>query len=74
MSKDYQIKDYRKLVKLSSFAKIYMGERGDKKEGVSREYIFQLRDKGVLNPIIIDGVHFIDLSALPDEIKKNLKK
>lgn len=67
MSKGFNIPDYRKLKKISSFAKMY-------KEGVSTEYIYKLRDTNKIEVIEIDGVQFVDLTTLPEEIKKNLKK
>lgn len=67
MSKDYSISDYRKLKKISSFAKLY-------KSGVSTSAIYKMKNEGKLDILEIDGVQFIDITTLPEEIKKNLKK
>jgi hypothetical protein len=67
VSKDFNIPDFRKLKKVSTLAKEY-------KHGVSNAYMYRLRDKYNFKVIEIDGVQFVDIDSLPDEIKKNLKK
>jgi hypothetical protein len=59
--------DYKHLKKVSTIAKMY-------KKGVSTSYIYKLQAEGKIDFITIDDVHFIDLSSLSEEIKKNLKK
>jgi hypothetical protein len=64
VSKDTLI-DYKKLKRISTIAKSY-------KNGVSNAYMYRLRDKAGFKIIEIDGVQFIDMDSIPDEIKKNL--
>lgn len=71
MSKVYTIKDLQNLKKLSTLAAMY---KGKKKVGVTVAYIRQLKDEGKFEIIEIDGVQFVDIASLPEEIRKNLKK
>lgn len=65
MVKEYEIDDFRSLVKVSTFAKMFRG-------GVSSVYVYQLRDEGKIKFTTIDNVHFIDLSKLDPAIKKDV--
>jgi hypothetical protein len=65
MPKDYEISDTRNLVKVSTFARIYKG-------GVSTVYVYKLRAQGKIDFVTLDEVHFIDLSKLDPEIKKDV--
>jgi ribosomal protein L20A (L18A) len=72
MAKSYADKDFKRLKRLSTIAKMYITE--NRPTGVSREYIRQLKERYKFKTIEIDGIMFVDMEDLPDEIRKNLKK
>jgi hypothetical protein len=71
MAKAYTEKDLKRLKRLSTIGRMYITE--NRPNGVSREYIRQLKDRYQFKTIEIDGLMFVDLEDLPEEVKKHLK-
>lgn len=62
-----------KVENLRSLKTLAESYEGEKRKGVTKMYILRLLVKYEVEPVLVDGQKYYDLTKLPKEIKSKLK-